>query len=255
MTHDVSPRIAIGRIKVPKASEILAAQLRERILDGDILEGALLPTERELAGRSGLSRTAVRDALRTLEIEGLITTRIGRNGGSSAQHPGYEAVARSVTLFVRGKKIHLRSLIETREAIEPSCARLAALHRTAEDEAGLRALHARLDEHYADIPGFLAANLAWHLAVVRASHNELLIAFMSAIAEAVHAGTDLENFNSDQVRTTVIRAHGRITDAICAGDAATAERRMARHVHAYADQVRQRPSPAAPGLFFPGEAA
>lgn len=255
MTHDVSPRIAIGRIKVPKASEILAAQLREQILDGDISEGAPLPAERELAERSGLSRTAVREALRTLEIEGLITTRIGRNGGSSARHPGYEAVARSVILFIRGKKLHLRSVLETREAIEPSCARLAALHRTAADAAELDALHACVSERYADIPGFLAANLAWHLAVVRASHNELLIAFMAAISEAVHAGTDLENFNSDEVRTAVIRAHGRITDAIRAGDAAAAGRRMARHVHAYADQVRQRSSSAAPGLFFPGEAA
>ncbi|MBV9783740.1 MAG: FadR family transcriptional regulator [Acidisphaera sp.] len=240
----MSDGIAIGRIQVPKAADVLASELRERILAGQIGEGAILPTERSLAETSGLSRASVREALRILEVEGLITTRLGRNGGSAARRPTHEGLARSVNQFIRGQNILLRSLLEAREAIEPACARLAALHRTEPDIAELGALQERLEAAYADIPAFLDANLQWHLAVVRASHNELLLAFMLAISEALHAGTDLQNFNSDEIRATVMRAHRRVTEAIREGDAEAAERRMERHVRAYAEQVRRRPAMA-----------
>ncbi len=237
----MSTEIPIRRILVPKASSVLAAELRERILAREIAEGTVLPTERSLAEASGLSRASVREALRILEVEGLIDTRIGRNGGSAARRPTREAVVRSVNMFIRGQNILFRSLLETREAIEPACARFAALHRQQQDIDQLETLHARLEASYRDIPAFLDVNLQWHLAVVHASHNELLIAFMLAISDAVHAGTDLANFNSDEVRTAVIRAHGRITDAIREGDGDAAARRMGRHVSAYAEQVRRRP--------------
>ena len=73
--------ISVKRLTVPKASDVLAAHLRETILRGDLVEGSPLPTERELGERSGLSRPSVREALRILESEGLIQTRPGRGGG------------------------------------------------------------------------------------------------------------------------------------------------------------------------------
>lgn len=244
---------SVGRIQVPKASDLLAEQLRERILVGEIGDGEALPTERELAEQSGLSRASVREGLRILEIEGLITTRLGRNGGSAARRPTHEAVARSVNLFIRGQRTLFRSLLETRDALEPTCARLAATRRTEADIRDLEALQQRLEASYGDIPAFLDANLEWHLAVARASQNELLAAFMAAISDALHAGTDLENFNSDQVRTAVIRAHRRVTDAIRDRDAEAAARRMGRHVSAYAEQVRRRAAPN--GLDDPAKGA
>jgi GntR family transcriptional repressor for pyruvate dehydrogenase complex len=236
----VNAKLAISRISVPKASDVLAGQLRETILDGRLVEGAALPTERELAERSGLSRASVREALRILEVEGLIATRPGRNGGSAVRRPSRESVERSLSLFIRGQKIRFRSLLETREAIEPSSARLAALRRDEEELAALEASHARVAASYDDIPAFLQANIDWHLDVVRASHNELLIAFMTAISRSVHAATDLENFNSDDIRMAVIHAHRRILDAIRQQDTDAAERRMRRHVCAYVDHVQQR---------------
>lgn len=237
------PGIVVGRVQVEKASSMLAEQLRERILGGDLRDGDPLPTERDLAQQSGLSRASVREALRILDIEGLITTRLGRNGGSAVRRPTHDVVVRSVNLFIRGQKTLFRSLLETREALEPACARLAAARRTARDLAALDALQLRLEASYADIPAFLDVNLEWHLAVARAGHNELLTAFMVAISDALHAGTDLENFNSDEVRSTVIRAHQRVMQAIRDGDADAAARRMARHVGAYAAQVRRRAAP------------
>lgn len=233
----MSSSLAIDRLSVPKAADVLAAHLRESILGGGFQEGFQLPTERQLAESSGLSRASVREALRILEIEGLITTRPGRGGGSAVRRPSPESIQRSVELFIRGHRIVFRSLLETREAIEPVVAQLAAQNHTAEDLGNMREKQAALENSFHDRDAYLAANVAWHLAVAQASHNELLTAFMAAISQAIRAGTDIETFNSDAVRNATIRAHARIMQAIASRDGEAAARRMARHVGAYSAQV------------------
>jgi len=76
--------------------------------------------------QTGLSRGSVREALRILQTEGLVETRPGRLGGSVACRPGDDALARYVGLFVQGRGISLISLLQTREAIGPVLASLAA---------------------------------------------------------------------------------------------------------------------------------
>jgi GntR family transcriptional repressor for pyruvate dehydrogenase complex len=204
-----------------------------------VAEGSPLPTERELGERSGLSRASVREALRILESEGLVQTRPGRNGGTSVKQPTVDSIARSVGLYVRGHRIRLRSLLETREVIEPAIARLAAINRTDEDIAHLIEAQARLKSSMKDRAAYLGANVDWHMAVVQASHNDPLIGFMIAISETIRSGTDIEPFDSDDVRRLTIAAHERIQAAIAAGDPEAAERRMARHVRAYGDRARR----------------
>ena len=171
-------------VSVPKAADVLAGILREKILEGDLQEGADLPNERDLGVQSGLSRASVREALRILEGEGLIATRTGRNGGSAVLRPSSATIERSVGIFIRGQRIRFEAVLETRAAIEPPSARFAALHRTDADIAEMERSHATLirASHTGDVGAYVLANLDWHVRVVRASHNELLIAFISAIA-------------------------------------------------------------------------
>jgi GntR family transcriptional repressor for pyruvate dehydrogenase complex len=222
-----------SRVIVPKASDILAKQLRDSILAGDYPEGMLLPNERELSERSGLSRTSVREALRILEVEGLLTTRAGRNGGSAIRRPGRETLEHSLNLFIWGQNTTLETLLEVRAALEPPAARLAALHRTPDDLIAIDQHHARLTGCAADIDAFRAANISWHAAIMQASHNPLLISFYQAIIGAVHAATDIDDFHSPLVRREVIRIHERIAVAIRDSDGDAAARRMHRHVEAY----------------------
>jgi DNA-binding FadR family transcriptional regulator len=231
---------SVGRIDVPKASDLLAKRLREQILSGDFAEGELLPTERALGAQTGLGRSSIREALRILENQGFISIRPGRNGGPVVRRPRRNSVETSLEHFIRAQKLRLVSLLEVREAVEPSAARLAARHHNDADLVKLERAHRELESAFDDIPGFLRANVDWHLAVTEASHNELLIAFMGSIAQAVHAATDIENFNSDEVRRATLHIHRRVIEAIRAGDEEAAERRMRRHVMAYVASVTSR---------------
>lgn len=228
----------LSPLQVPKASDVLANDLRERILRGEFPEGQSLPPERELVLQTAMSRTTVREALRILEVQGLVTIRTGRAGGAFVRRPDGGSVANSVDLLIRGRQIRLDDLLETREAIEPACARLAARYRTAEDLARLEALNERIAESAnATLADFLRANVDWHVAVARASHNELLAGMMQALSQAIYEGTDNQGFVDETVKATTVRAHQTITRAIREQDGEAAVRRMSRHVHSYAEAI------------------
>src|ERR1700747_1772935 len=109
-------------VEVPKASDVLARELRERILSGELAEGIALPAERELVKQTQMSRATVREALRILEGQNLVRVRAGRAGGAFVQRPTTKSMARSLSMLIRGQKIKLVDLMETREALEPVCA-------------------------------------------------------------------------------------------------------------------------------------
>jgi DNA-binding FadR family transcriptional regulator len=228
--------VQLTPMQVPKASDVLADDLRERILRGEFPEGTALPPERELVVQTKMSRTTVREALRILEVQGLVRIKTGRSGGAFVTKPGEQSVADSVGLVIRGNQIRLAALLETREAIEPVCARLAAKYRTEEDLTRLDNANNAIarDGSLAD---FLQANIDWHVGVAVASHNELLSGFMQALSQAIYASTDNQGFIDEAVRKTTVHAHTTITDAIRDQDADAAVRRMDRHVHAYAEAV------------------
>jgi GntR family transcriptional repressor for pyruvate dehydrogenase complex len=183
----------------------------------------------------------VREALRILEAEGLVSTRPGRQGGSVARQPGDASLARYIGMFVEGRGISLLSLLQTREAVEPSLAFLAAQNRTDDELAELQQITQSVERAYDDVPRYLEENVKWHCAIAAASHNELLRAFMVAISNMVYRASAIEDFATDEVRKVVLKAHRRIFDAIAAQDADAARRRMTRHLAALTEQMKAFP--------------
>ncbi len=231
-------------MEVPKASDVLASELRERILSGDYPEGTPLPPERELVVQTRMSRTTVREALRVLEVQGLVRIKAGRAGGAFVQQPGRESVANALELLIRGRQLRLASVHETREAIEPSCARLAARGRSAADLHQLEAANAALAAS-GSREQFLQADLDWHIGVATAGHNDILTGIVIALSRAIYTLTHNEGFVNNEVRAITVRAHESVTRAIKEKDADAAVRRMARHVHSYAAaalEVEERPA-------------
>lgn len=221
----------LGLIKIQKGFETLASVLREQILCGEIQAGEVLPNERDLVERSGLSRGSVREALRVLETQGLVSTRLGRNGGRVAVQSSTQAVRNSLDHFIRGQQVPFPMLMETVEVLEPSLAQLAAIHRDDEDIAALQSNSKKL-RATSNASRFLAANAGWHRAMAHASHNPILTAIYDSLGPGL-LDPHVAGFASAEVRGAVIQVVGKIEDAIIARDPAAARRRMERHVLAY----------------------
>ena len=242
MQSDSIAPLKLAPIVVPKTSDVLASELRRQILTGALPPGTSLPAERELVIQTGLSRGSVRDALRILESESLVITRPGRYGGSVANKPDDESLKRSISSFVHGRGITLLSLLQTREAIEPSLAALAAKNRTADELQRLVNVTERVENAFLTPPEFLRENVEWHMAIAAASHNELLRAFLHSISDMVYKASAIENFATDDVRKQVMHAHRRILEAIAAQQADVAERRMTLHLSALTAACRAFPN-------------
>lgn len=229
--------IELAPMDVPKASDVLANELRERILDGEFAEETPLPPERDLVAQTQMSRSTVREALRILEVQGLVRIKAGRAGGAFVQLPSKDSVATSVSLLIRGQQLRLAALLETREAIEPFCAQLAARNRTKQDLKALDTANNVIADESGTLSGFLEANVDWHVGVATASHNELLTGIMTALSQAIYTATENEQFVDAEVRQTTAKAHRSITRAIREKNPEAAVRRMTRHVHSYAQAV------------------
>lgn len=229
--------VQLSLIKVQKGFETLASLLREQILSGEIESGEVLPNERALVERSGLSRGSVREALRVLETQGLVSTRLGRNGGRVALQSSTDAVRSSLDHFIRGQQVPFPVLMETVEVLEPSLAQLAAIHRDDDDIISLQNESKRL-RATSNASRFLAANAGWHGAMAHASHNPILTAIYDALGPGL-LNPHVAGFASAEIREAVVQAVGRIEEAIIARDPVAARRRMERHVLAYRTQVER----------------
>ena len=223
---------SVAPVRILSGAEQLAAQIRERVLSGELTEETLLAGERDLVSQSGLSRATVREALRILETEGLIYTRPGRNGGTRVRLPDRDHMSRNLGTFIRGNQIDDTLVLEAREYLEVAAAELAALRRTPDDlkliEAAMLAV-----EQAQDPEGMLNANIAFHHAIAEASHNALISDFLYSLAATIKDlvyRDEIEGLYAGAPREAMFKVHRRIFSAISDGDGNAAARRMKRHL-------------------------
>src|SRR5581483_5962264 len=128
-----------ARVRVPKMAELVASDLRRRILRGELVENDALPSESALMERFGVSRPTLREAFRVLESESLISVRRGAHGGARVHLPNADSAARQAALVLEHRGVSMRDVYEARGVIEPGCAAMLAANRTPADLDELRA--------------------------------------------------------------------------------------------------------------------
>lgn len=231
----------LSDLVLPKAPGLLADRLRDLIIRGQFPAGDMLPTERELGTQSGLSRGSVREALKILETEGLIEIRTGRSGGARVTTPDRGSLVRTVEVFIRTNVLGIKELLDCRTAVEPKLATLAARFRTEADIVTLRERHAEFLAALQDPVQYRIANFNWHLAVARASRNEILTAVMEAIARPVLEASGFARITTPEHRQMAVKDHAAIIDAIERQDETEAGRLMEAHLAPYTEIVRAMP--------------
>lgn len=216
--------------RAPSLSDKVAEQLTEAIMSKQVRPGDRLPSERELGEKFSVSRTVVREAVRSLAARGLVRVTSGR--GVEVSEINFGNVAASMRLLVRGhENIDYGKVHEVRAAVEVQTAGLAAQRAAPEDIERLREL---CDEHQralekGDVTAASEFDFQFHRELTRASGNELLLAMLDSIADVLREVRH-QSMNQPHVSEEGLRAHRRILKSVAAGEQAEAQDAMAKHL-------------------------
>ena len=215
------------QVRSTRVSEDVLTQIKQAFFNG-MKAGDWLGTETELAERFGVSRITVRDAVRSLEAQGIVDVKVGARGGVRIAHgdPDRFADALSVQFHLMG--ITWDELTEAMRVIEPLTASLASRRASDQDIARIRAVLDESRRHIAEPGVFTEYGLDFHLAVAEASGNRALRAEVRALRSVQRL--QFEPNTSIEVAQRVVRMHSDIVDAIAAGDADGAREAMNVHL-------------------------
>jgi len=216
-----------------KVFERVAEQIEQRILSGELHSGDRLPTERELGEQFQVSRTAVREAMKTLAQKGLVDMRPGR--GTIVINGTSEAMQHSLGLMMRvGQEHSLEQLNEVRLILELEIAALAAERATDNERAAMADAIAIMDVNLKNADAFISADNDFHRALAKATQNVLILALVDSIVILLSEQRKLI-FSVDGGPERGQQHHKLILDAVLQRDPKAARNAMLAHLR----QVRK----------------
>ncbi len=219
-------------VRTSRLYEQIVQQIEDSILKGTLKEGDQLPAERELALKFGVSRTAVREAVKALAEKGLVQAQSGR--GTFITNATSRAIRQSLGLMIRiGEPDGPLILAELRAILEPEIAALAAVRADEASLSLMREAYAAMERSVENSAEFIEADLDFHLALAEAVGNPLVLSLIDSIVGLlreqritiffVEGGPEHGQFH-----------HKQILDAVAARDANRARLTMRAHM----EQIR-----------------
>ena len=230
-------------VQVPKAAELVAAQLRRQIVLGERLEGEMLAPEVQLMTELGVSRPTLRQALRILETELLVTVHRGRNGGTRVNRPSPRVAGRYLGNLLQFQDVTLDDVHTARLLLEPSAIAALATTITPEQVGELRALVAAARAE-TDPDRRRQVGGRFHTALVELTGNAPLALFASLVQELIDAQTarydnQRQRRNAPSRAGHLLEAHERVIDLLEAGAAREAARFWREHLDEVHETLRQ----------------
>jgi GntR family transcriptional regulator, transcriptional repressor for pyruvate dehydrogenase complex len=229
-------------VKTSRLFEQIVQQVEDSILKGQLKPGDQLPAERDLAQRFGVSRTAVREAVKTLREKGLVEAYSGR--GTFVTNGTSQAIRQSLDLMIRiNQQEGSANLAELRLVLEPEIAGLAASRIEEQLLVTMREAVAVMERNLTDPDAYVEADLDFHLALAEAAGNPLILSLLDSIVGLLREQRS-RIFDVDGGPQRGQFHHKRILAAIEARDSEAARDAMRSHLN----QVLADSSSSASGL-------
>jgi GntR family transcriptional repressor for pyruvate dehydrogenase complex len=219
-----------------RAYELVVDQIEEQILSGALRVGERLPGERELAARLEVSRAAVREAIRTLEAQGVVRSSVGSgpDAGTVVSSVPSDALNRLLRLHVALANFPMADVVEARVMLERFSSALAAAHADAEHTDRLRDLLDAMDADDIDRELFNDLDTDFHIAIAEAGGNRLVadmtIAIRDSTRRPILRGLERLGAGWTEVCRGLREEHHRIFEAITAGDGVAAADAVEAHI-------------------------
>jgi len=224
----------------PRLADVVAESLRQRILSGELADGASLPPLEGMVQEFRVSPPSIREALRILENEGLISVRRGNVGGAVVHLPNAPSAAHTLGIILRSRKVPVADLEKALTALEPLCIRLCA-ERSDRTEAvipALQAVHEVSEANVQDPEAFGAAMRQFHRLFAQRCGNETLILMVLALESLWGVQQDTWAYRISNigeapnlaVRIEGLREHAAIIEAVKDGQPEVAQELVRRHI-------------------------
>lgn len=227
------------QLRRPRLADIIAGSLRDRIISGELPDGSSLPTLEKMVQEFGVSSPSVREALRILETEGLVSVRRGNVGGAVVHVPKPLSAAHMIGIILQSQKVTVADLESALTSLEPLCASLCAARRDRLETVipDLQAIHDKAKNNIDDLMVFGGAMRRFHRLLAKRCGNNTLILMVTALESLWAHQRDtwsdriMHNEEAPQasVRKLGLRHHGAILDAIIEGKPEVAERLVRDH--------------------------
>jgi GntR family transcriptional repressor for pyruvate dehydrogenase complex len=222
-----SPEVAFTAVRKTRVFEGVAQQIQGLIVSGALKPGDLLPPERELAERFAVSRGSVRDAIRTLELVGLVVPRQGE--GTVVAEVSADAVVMPIASILLRKRELIAELLDVRKMIEPALAARAALRATPEDVARLEDVLRRQREKTERGEPAVEEDSEFHYLVALAAKNSVVQSVLDVLMGLLRE-TRARSLQTRGRPQRSLAGHRRVLEAIKRRDPEAAERAVRRHV-------------------------
>jgi DNA-binding FadR family transcriptional regulator len=224
-------------VSVPKASALIAANLRRRIVTGDLTPGQTLPSETSLMAEFGVSRPTLREAFRILEAESIITVVRGPRGGAKVLEPDGSMAARYTGTLLQYQGTPLSDVYQARTELEVSAVGMIAGARGKKSIRPREDLVVDGDGVVDDEEAFADYSLRFHLTVVESAGSTTLAVLARMLFEIVDTHNALfiashpPGFERP-VNKTAQRAYRKLVKLLQVGDGVAAQRHWRRHLEA-----------------------
>jgi GntR family transcriptional repressor for pyruvate dehydrogenase complex len=221
-----------------KTYELVLDRIEEQILTGELRVGDRLPPERDLASLLGVSRSAVREAIRALQAQGVLHSTVGNgpDSGTIVSGSSGEALTRLLRLHVGLANFPIRDIVEARVMLERWSVKLAAANASAADLERLRELLTAMDDPQVPRAAFNDLDTAFHVTVAEAGGSRLVADLTSAVRGSMRYSL-LAAFEESPDWAGVVEGlrgeHRAIYDRIAAGDAVGAADAVEAHVRGF----------------------
>ena len=215
-------------IQSERLYEQIVNQIEHRIEAGELRVGDQLPSERELAEQFGVSRTAVREAVKALRQKGLLEIRPGR--GTFITNGTSDTVRNSLGMLMKiGITKGSGDLVEVREILEPEIAALAATRMTDEYISAMQEAVNIMDTALDNVDVFVEADLDFHLALAEGTQNLIVPILMDSIIDLLREQRKRTGLTKGGLQRGQIH-HKKILDAVSRRDAQAARQAMQDHL-------------------------
>ncbi|MDM9623257.1 GntR family transcriptional regulator [Rhizobium sp. AC44/96] len=242
-------RQAEGAVRRPRVQKNITRAIASDICADTFPIGAFLPTENELCLRYGVSRTVIRESLKILESKGMVRGR-SRVGTVVCPKEEWNILDQQVLEWIGPRIFELNLLtcvLDARRAVEPFAAEFAAERATVQEVAEIERAWEHMRDAEGDLEAFTKADVAFHAALLKASHNQVFMQLASIIQAALEFSLHASNEAVD-VRDEAVEIHRQLVEALRMRDKAAARDCSNRMLNVAARDlaiaVKKHPTPA-----------